>query len=189
MGNIEKRNKERVGKDKLQKMILEAVATAGILSIGLVAPNVVGAMNKIGILPNPRRKEYISSSASKLVKRGLLKFKDGYYQLTKEGENLLNKWEFSDYKLNKPKKWDNKWRMIIFDIPEKKKKIRRQINFLFNQAGLYRLQDSVWVYPYDCEDIIGLLKTELGIGKELLYVIADEIENDRHLRSHFGLII
>ncbi len=168
-------------------MILETVSTAGVLAVALVAPNVIGAMNKLGILPNPRRKEYVSSAASKLVKRGLMKFKDGYYQLTREGKNLLNRWKFSDYKLKKPAKWDKKWRMIIFDIPEKKKNIRRKINFLFNQAGLYRLQDSVWIYPYDCENIIGLLKTESGVGKEMLYVIADEIENDKYLQIHFDL--
>jgi len=107
--------------------------------------------------------------------------------LTKEGEKVLRKWELADYSLRRPKKWDGKWRMIIFDIPEKKRKVRKQIATLFNQAGFYRLQDSVWIYPYDCEDVIGLLKTDLGIGKDLLYIIANEIENDHRLRHEFGL--
>ena len=187
MGKLETLARKRARKENLQKLILESVAAVGILSIGLVAPNVIKAMNKLGILPNPRRKEYVSSSASKLTKRGLMIFKDGYYRLTLEGEKILRKWELTDYKLSKPKKWDNKWRMIIFDIPEKKRKIRKQISELFKQAGLYRLQDSVWVYPYDCEEIIGLLKTDFGIGKDLLYIIANEIENDRYLRAEFGL--
>ena len=59
---------------------------------------------------------------------------------------------------------------------------------LFKQAGIRRLQDSVWVYPYDCEDIITLLKTDFGVGKYLLYMIVDELENDKHLREDFGLI-
>lgn len=186
MGEIEKRNRKRARKENLQKIILNTVATAGLLGVALVAPNVIGALNKLGV-PSLRRKEYISSSASKLVKRGLLKFENGYYQMSKEGEKVLRRWELSEYQLHKPKKWDEKWRMIIFDIPEKKKKVRKQISTLFAQAGLYRLQDSVWVYPYDCEDIIGLMKTDFGVGKDLLYIIADEIENDRHLRSYFGL--
>lgn len=161
---------------------------AGILAIGLVAPNVIGAMNKLGILPNPRRKEYVSSSASKLVKRGLLKFENGYYQLTSTGKRILRRLELADYKLKQPKKWDGKWRILIYDIAERKGVIRRQIMELFKQIGLYRLQDSVWVYPYDCEEIMGLLKTEFGVGKEILYIIADEIENDRHLRLEFGLL-
>src|SRR3989338_8403774 len=188
MGEIETRNRKRARKENLQKLILDSVAMAGILSIGLVAPNVIKSMNKLSLIPKLRQKEYISSSASKLVKRGLLKFQDGVYKLTKDGEKLLRRWELAEYKLRKPKKWDGRWRMVIFDIPEKKKGVRRQISSLFNQAGLYRLQDSVWVYPYDCEDIIGLLKTESGVGKEMLYVIADEIENDKYLRMDFGLL-
>lgn len=187
MGKLEERSIKRLRKDRLRRIILDTIATAGILGVGIIAPNVIGAMSKLGILPKPRQKEYISSSAAKLTKQGMLKFEDGYYKLTANGESLLRRWELVDYKLNKPKRWDGKWRMIIFDIPEKKQKIRRQITSLFNQAGFRRLQDSVWVYPYDCEDIIGLLKTELGVGKEVLYVIADEIENDRHLRAEFSL--
>ena len=50
-----------------------------------------------------------------------------------------------------------------------------------------RLQDSVWVFPYDCEDFIALLKAELKIGAAVLYMVVEHIENDKHLRSHFGL--
>ncbi|MCR4279224.1 MAG: hypothetical protein NUV78_00605 [Candidatus Zambryskibacteria bacterium] len=188
MGKLEKKNSKRQHKENLQKIILGSVAAVGVLSIGLVAPNVIRAMDKLGILPNPRRKEYISSSASKLVKRGLMKFENGYYQLTEGGERILRRWELSDYKFKKPKRWDRKWRIIIYDISEKKKgKIRRQIFDLFTNAGFYRLQGSIWVYPYDCEDVIGLLKTDFGVGKETLYIIADEIENDKYLRQYFGL--
>ena len=187
MGRLEDKNRKGRKKENLQKIILDTVATAGILSISLIAPNVIGAMNKLGILPKPRQREYISSSGAKLTKRGLLEFKDGYYQLTPAGQKILRRWELSDYKLNTPKRWDRKWRIVIYDISEKKGVVRRQITRLFNQAGFYRLQNSVWVYPYDCEDVIGLLKTDLGVGKEILYIIANEIENDRHLRQEFSL--
>ena len=187
MGELEEKTRKKIRRGKLQRIILETVATAGVLSVALVAPNVLGAMDKLGILPKSRQKEYVSSSASKLAKKGLLKFKDGHYEMTKEGGKLLMLWSIDNYKLKKPRRWDKKWRMIIFDIPEKKKKIRKHISELFGQAGLYRLQDSVWIYPHDCEDIIGLLKTEFGVGKDILYIIAVEVENDKYLRSHFDL--
>ncbi len=189
MGKLEEINKKRIRRRDLQHIVLNTIKIAGFLSIGLLAPNIISSMKKLGLLPKPRQHEYISTSASKLAKRGLLKFENGRYCLTSPGERLLRRWELEDYQIHKPKKWDKKWRMIIFDIPEKKRKIRQQISFLFKQSGLYRLQDSVWVYPYDCEDIIGLLKTDFGIGKDVLYVIADEIENDRHLRDEFGLSV
>ena len=188
MGELEKRSKKKSDRKNLQRVILQAVATAGILGVGLVAPNVIGALGRLGILPNIRQKEYISSSASKLVKRGLL-FYDGYkYNLTLEGEKFLRRWQFTDFKLKKPKRWDKKWRVIIFDIPEKKKSVRNHITMLFRETGFVRLQDSVWVYPYDCEDVVTLLKTDFGIGKYLLYLIVDELENDKHLRENFTLI-
>lgn len=187
MGKLEEKSRKRGKRKNLQKIILRSVALAGILSVALVAPNVLSAIDKLGLTKSLREEEYISSSASRLKRRGLLEFKNGYYSLTPEGRKILRRFEFSDYKLNKPKKWDRKWRVVIFDIPEKKKKIRNHITLIFRQAGFERLQDSVWIYPYDCEDIIGLLKTDFGVGKYLLYMIVEELENDRHLREEFDL--
>lgn len=172
----------------MQNAILQTVAVAGVLSVALIAPNVIGALAKLGIIPNKRQKEYISSSASKLVKRGLLFYNGKKYQMTSRGESLLRRWQFTDFKLRKPIKWDKKWRVMIFDIPEKKKKMRDDLTLLFRQAGIRRLQNSVWIYPYDCEDVITLLKTDFGIGKNLLYMIVDELENDKYLREEFNLV-
>ena len=188
MGKLEEKSHKRSKRKNLQKIILDTVAVAGILGVGLLAPNVIGAMDKLGLLPNRRQKEYVSSSVSKMVKKGLLKYNGKFYEMTNAGENKLRMWEFADFKFNKPKKWDKKWRVIIFDIPDKKRKVRDQIRTVFKSAGLYLLQESVWVYPYDCEDIIALLKTDFGVGKNLLYLIVEELENDKYLRENFGLI-
>lgn len=188
MGKLEEENRKRVKRGEIQKLILNSIKITGVLSIGLVAPQVIGAMGKLGLISNKRQNEIVRSSASKLTKKGLLLYKDGRYELTQEGEKKLRLWELQDYQIKRPHKWDKKWRVIIFDIPEKKKKIRNQIRNLFISAGLYRLQDSVWVYPYDCEDIVGLLKTDLGVGKDILYMIVDEIESDKYLREEFNLL-
>lgn len=187
MGKLEDRNKKRSRRKNLQSIILRTVAIAGVLGVGLLAPNVIGAMKKLGWLPNFRQKEYIASSASKLVNRGLLFYDGKKYCLTAEGRKLLRRWQFMDFKLNQPRRWDKKWRVMIFDIPEQKRKVRDQVRYVFSQAGLKRLQDSVWVYPYDCEDLLTLLKTDLGVGKHILYLIVDELENDKYLREEFGL--
>lgn len=183
MGKLEQKSRRK----HLQKLILKSVGATGVLGIAIIALPVVGAMAKMGLLPKARQHEYVSSSASKLVKRGLMKFENRRYYLTPEGEKILRRWELSDYKLKKPTRWDGKWRIFIFDIPEKKKGVRKIISDLFTHAGFYRLQESVWVYPYDCEGMIRLLKTDYGIGKNLLYIIGEEIESDKHLRQHFGL--
>lgn len=188
MGKIEEKSKKKGNREHLQKLILEVVADVGMLSVALVAPNVAKAMHKLGLVPKRRQNEYVRSSASKLARRGLLFYDGKRYRMTPKGEDTLRNWQFADFKLEKPKKWDRKWRVIIFDIPEKKRNIRDQVRTIFRSAGFYLLQDSVWVYPYDCEDVLTLLKSDLGVGKNILYLIVDEIENDRHLRESFNLI-
>ncbi|OHA88618.1 MAG: CRISPR-associated endonuclease Cas2 [Candidatus Zambryskibacteria bacterium RIFCSPHIGHO2_02_FULL_43_14] len=188
MGKLEERSRKRGKRKHLQDVILNTIAVAGVLSIGLLAPNVIGAMSKLGLIPNKRQKEYVSSSASKMVKKGLLRYNGKFYELTTLGQKRLRRWSLNHFKFTKPKKWDKKWRVIIFDIPDKKRKIRDLIRSLLKSAGFYLLQESVWVYPYDCEDIIALLKTDFGVGKDLLYLIVEELENDKHLREEFNLI-
>ena len=77
--------------------------------------------------------------------------------------------------------------MLIFDIPEKRKSLREKVRTTLVSLGFKRLQDSVWVYPDDCEDLITLLKADFRVGKDLLYLIVDTIENDRVLREYFGI--
>ena len=187
MGDLEQRSSKRTRSADLQKIILYSIAAAGVLAVGMLAPNVLMAMEKIGIIPKRRQKEYISSAASVLKKKGLLKFNGKYYELTPPGKSLLSQWEFTNYKLRKPQKWDGKWRVLIYDIPHKKKKIRDYVASIFRRAGFERIQDSVWIFPYDCEDVIGLLKTDLRVGKNILYMIVEELENDKYLREIFEL--
>lgn len=188
MGKLEERENKNIRRTELQQAVLATVAAVGILGIGLVAPQVIGALSKLGLLPYSRKSEVIKSTASRLKSKGLLKFENGYYSLTAIGEKVLKRWDSSDYKLVRPKKWDKKWRVVIFDIPEIRKMIRNKIRHTFLKAGFIRLQDSVWVYPYDCEEVIGLLKADLGIGWDLLYLIVDQIENDKYLRKEFDLL-
>ncbi len=187
MGKLEEENRKLVRRTEMQEAILLTVASGGRLGASVLVPRVLNILLDLELPSSPRRKEVVQSAATRLRGKGLLKFESGHYTLTDSGQKILDRWQLDDFKLKTPKKWDRKWRIIIFDIPEKRRNIRNEIREIFKAAGFYRLQDSVWVYPYDCEDVIGLLKTNYRIGRDLLYIIADQIENDRHLRMEFGL--
>ena len=188
MGKLEEENKKLIRRTKLQEAILLTIASGGRLGSRALVPEVLNFLLKIDMPSVVRKEEIVKSTATRLTRKGLLKFEDGHYAMTAEGEKILERWKRRDFKLIKPKRWDQKWRIVIFDIPEHKKRIRNEIREILRAAGFERLQDSVWVYPYDCEDIIGLLKTDYGVGKEMLYIIADQIENDKYLRMDFGLL-
>lgn len=50
---------------------------------------------------------------------------------------------------NKEKKKDKKWQMIFFDIPEKRRKDRDRLREYLRYLGYKKLQQSIWVCPYD----------------------------------------
>ena len=77
--------------------------------------------------------------------------------------------------------------MLVFDIPEYRKTLRDKVRRTLISIGFVRLQDSVWIYPYPCDDLIALLKSDFRVGKDLLYVIADSIENDTALKKRFSI--
>ena len=189
MRKLEETAGQNLRRTKVQEAILLTLATASRIGTDLLLKQALDRLlgTDFSTTP-PRRSEIVKSAASRLTKKGLVVYKDGYHILTKAGKGILDKWHMSRYEIRQPKKWDKRWRIIIFDIPENKKLMRDQARNILREAGFQRLQDSVWVYPYDCEDVIGLMKIDLGIGKYLLYIIADQIENDRFLRMDFDLI-
>ena len=194
MGVLEQKS-ARLGRGKgietkrknLKKAILSTIGLVGMLAIGLVAPNVIGAMAKLGIISNKREREYIGGSCRRLIKQGLLEERRGYLRLTPDGSRLLRQLEYADFKLIKPKRWDGKWRVLIFDIPEKNRLLRNKVRTTLISIGFIRLQDSVWVYPYDCEDLMSLLKADFRVGKDMLYMIIESMEDGELLQQQFGL--
>lgn len=187
MGNYEKESKNKSRNRNLKRILLTTVAVAGVMSVGLVAPNVIGAMKKLGFMPTKRQKDSIRQARARLVRDGLLAYKDSLLVLTSKGEAELATLDRQVFKPPHPKRWDKKWRVLIFDIPERRKGSREKIRRTLVQIGFVRIQDSVWLYPYDCEDYIVLIKADLKIGKDVLYMIVDTIEADEQWRRHFKL--
>lgn len=187
MGKLEQVSRQRTRRRNIQKIILGAVATAGVLSIALVVPNVLGALGKLGFLPHPREGETVRRARKRLIEKGFVTYKGKFLHLTELGRRELRKFELADYPLKKPKRWDQKWRLLIFDIPEPRKSLREKLRRTLSTIGFVRLQDSVWLYPYDCEDLATLLKADFHVGKDILYLIVDTLENDALYRKRFGL--
>lgn len=191
MGKLEQEAKARRKKGEVERAILVAVAAVGVLSVALVAPKVLDLLKYTPL--NKYKFAYRArTAAGRLVakKYAVWVERDGkkYLRLTQAGQKIV---EFEKEKValatRKKKRWDNRWRMVVFDVPERRRKVRGRLCDAMREVGFVRLQDSVWVYPYDCEDFIALLKVELKIGKDALYAIAETIERDAPLRKHFGL--
>jgi len=193
MGVMENASKKRTRRGQIETVLLSTLALAGIGLMAMAAPNTVQLLKHIDPdwIRKTDPKQRIREASNRLKKKGLVEFvKEGdrvYLRITDKGRSKMSSLAYSSVALSKPKRWDRKWRLVIFDIPEKYRKQRDRARAMMIRLGFVRLQQSVWAYPYDCEEIIALLKAELHIGKDLLYIIADAIEYDKHLREQFGL--
>ncbi|MBI2098870.1 CRISPR-associated endonuclease Cas2 [Candidatus Uhrbacteria bacterium] len=176
-------------KGEIAFKILAAVGLAGVVCAAVVAPNV------FQFLPNPYKRKYPKRSLDKALQRlkdrGLLKFAAGSngwrVELTEKGREELFAYETCEKMFKKPKRWDGKWRLLVFDIEEKRKSIREMVRQTLVRLGFYRLQDSVWAHPYECEDVLELLRAKYRVRHEALYLRAEYLAKDHWLRKHFNL--
>lgn len=189
MGDVEKESRARRRKGEIQHALLAAVGIAGILLVAMAAPNTLQILGKFS--GSERRfKDQTKTALSKLASRGYVTFieKGGkrYARITESGKRalILEQMKFSG---GERRRWDKRWRVVMFDISEKRRATRDSLRRTMREIGFFRLQDSVWIYPHDCEDIVALLKADLEIGSAVLYMVVEQIEDDRHLKDRFGL--
>ncbi len=107
--------------------------------------------------------------------------------LTKEGKKKALVYNLNTIKIKAPEKWDKKWRVVIFDIPEKKRQARDAIRFHLKQLGFCELQKSVFVFPFDCKNEVEFLVEFYGIVRFVRILFVDSIDNQLHLKTIFKL--
>lgn len=193
MGRMEADSKSRARRAQFQRVALTALATVGAVGIALAAPNTLRLLGKLDAtwLTGNDPKRRLRNVAYSLKKKGLIEWvsENGRVRMriTPRGKKTLEKVTYTGKPLPTPRRWDGKWRLVIFDIRESRRGTRNKVRAIVKGFGFVRLQHSIWAYPYDCEEIITLLKQDLSLGRELLYIIADAIEYDTPLRRHFKL--
>ena len=188
--SVEAEAKKKRHKRNLRNVALIAIGAVGLIAVSAVAPNMFQILGRTGALT---RLKYRSKDVlARLKYKGEIEFVERagkkYVRLTDRGEKILDlnreKLKFTG---NKPNKWDHRYRLVMFDIPEKRRRTRKLLRLEMQEVGFLRIQDSVWVYPFDCEEFIALLNADLRIGKDVLYAVVEEIENDTWIRKHFNL--
>ena len=191
MGVLERKSRTNRRLGAFQTAALAVVAIGVVVFIASTAPNAAQLLRFFpGYKKGARFNFQVKSALSRLVAKGLVVFveKGGkrYARITEKGKHMLDL-ETARMQVVKKKRWDRRWRLVIFDIPERRRSVRIRLRKFMASCGFERLQDSVWTYPYDCEDLIALVKAEFRIGADALYLIVEQMEHDKHLREHFRL--
>ncbi|HAV65878.1 TPA: CRISPR-associated endonuclease Cas2 [Patescibacteria group bacterium] len=183
-------------KKSLTRDVLFMAASGTLILSSLFAPNVAQLLKP---LMRWRRnwdkmdRRRIYNAIERLNKKRLIELIEKgdkiHIKITANGKNLLKRFDYDDLELLKAKRWDKKWRLVIFDIPEKKKKERNALSEKLKDMGLYPLQESVFIYPYDCQDEIDFICEFLSINRFVNYCTIESIDKrEGDLREFFNLI-
>ena len=189
---MEKVSRRRRRVHYVRQTVLGVVGTAGILAVSMIAPNVFQVLPHIMGKQRYKLAFQTKTAVGRLAVKGHIRSvsRGGkkYIEITEAGKRALALEEAKAARLAGTKRrWDKRYRMVIFDIPERRRGVRERLRRLMHQCGFLGIQKSVWLSPYDCEELIALVKAELRIGKDALYVIVDSIENDSWIKKHFQL--
>jgi len=102
------------------------------------------------------KKSTVYNTVSKLTSVGdiekVVKNNKIYLKLTSSGNEKLKQniplFRFSN------KSWDSYWRMVIFDIPQERKKLRDALRRKLKDLGFGQWQRSVYITPFDLQEEI-----------------------------------
>lgn len=182
----------------LTTTLLKAIAVGGVLAAAIMAPNAVAAFKPFlekedwrSVREAKRRR--IREAVRRLRERRLVSLavhgNQEYLEITSHGKRTLRHFDFDTLILSHQDKWDGKWRIVFFDIPEQKRRARQTLQGKLRALGFYPLQRSVFVYPYPCQDEVDFLIKFLEIDRQVAYCETDSLWGvEEKLRRHFALL-
>ncbi|MBI2097366.1 MAG: CRISPR-associated endonuclease Cas2 [Candidatus Vogelbacteria bacterium] len=107
--------------------------------------------------------------------------------LTEEGKKRALSFQIDKIEIKRPAKWNGKWSLVTYDIPEKKKPAREALREKLKELGFYEWQKSVFIYPFPCRDEIDFLIEFFEIRSHVRYAELSHPTNEAELKLHFEL--
>lgn len=179
-------------KSEIVKDVMKGLLISGAIIIAAQSPyfirNILREYKNWGKYP----KKKVTDTFSNLRKQGFIEIekqnKQIYIRLTEEGKKRAGIYQIGNLEIKKPRKWDRKWRLVMFDIAQLKKIYREAFRGKIKELGFFCLQKSVWVHPFDCRAEIELLRDFFGLSQdELRLIITSDLGGDSEIKGIFGL--
>ena len=109
-----------------------------------------------------------------------------FIKLTRKGklQALMDKIE-RDFK--RPLVWDGKWRLIMWDIPEKASVERNRLRRFVKDLSFLQVQKSVFITPYQIPAPAVEYLKESKLIRFIRFVRVDKIEDDKYFKKKYDL--
>lgn len=108
-------------------------------------------------------------------------------KLSNKGRVKFLKYKMEEMMIDKPPRWDGKWRLIIYDIKKEKRILSEIFRSFLRKMEFLKLQRSVYLTPYKCDEQIEFLRQYYSLDKEVLYLVVEKIENEKVYKDYFGI--
>ena len=181
-------------KAKVTKVALCILAIASMPVLVLMAASMGNAVQVFKQFKTSKRfnKRQINDSINYLRRQNLIEYicdKNGrtIVRITRKGETKLRAFTIDLIEIKTQKKWDGKWRLVMFDIPMRFTKGREALRYHLKDLNFFQFQKSAWIYPYPCADEIIFIADFFGVGKYVEVLTIDDILRDEKIKRHFGL--
>jgi len=148
---------------------------------------VVELLNRLARANTSRERLKITRKLRALHSRGYLTKHGEHYIASRLALQAIDEERVWSLSIPKQKRWDGKWRMVLFDIPAKKERQRRALCARLKELGLCLYQHSVWVYPYPLEKEVRAISDFYKISDCVLFATAESLNGERRLRQEFRL--
>jgi DNA-binding transcriptional regulator PaaX len=178
--------------------VLRFIATGGFITSALVAPNSAQLFDKplqklLQDLDDRSRERELRRITYYMKQRGLISYGTKDYEhglvLTSKGKDRLKKKSYTNLEIPAPEKWDDKWRLVFFDIPMELNQGRLSFIYKLKMMGFQNLQKSIWIHPFPSRPEIEAIAEHLGIRKFVTYVEISEIDAEKALRKRFSKLL
>ena len=127
------------------------------------------------------KENYLRKEMSVLRSLGLIEektyYRRPYPSLTQKGR-LEIKTHLNYHKLDP---WDGKWRMVIFDIPEKDRRLRWGVRHKLAELGFGQIQKSAYISPYPYLGVLSRYASTLGVRQYLRLLEVSKIDDEKKL--------
>ncbi len=181
---------ENYKKGELVKAILLLSVGVAVVAAVCVAPG-LSVLCKGLNAKNTKDRYRIKRALKQMESQGILirQIKNGKEVLVVSDKGKDKAWSVmrDDLQITRPPKWDGRWRIVTFDIPEKKSKVRREVSFKIKAIGMEAIQDSVFVSPFPCKKEIDDIAQHYNVKKFFIYLEANLIESNQDLSKKFNL--
>ncbi len=176
------------------KFLLMTIAVGGIAFVGALSPALFLIADNAGLRKKYSKKQ-LQNTFGLLKQRKLIEIiqeKNGKTKviLTNTGEKRVKEFCFEQLRIQKAKKWDKKWRVLVYDIPTKPKvynTAREALRAKIKEIGFVQLQKSVWVCPYECEDEILFLSESYHVTRFIEIFTVDKMLHGERLERKFKI--